>query len=726
MCGDATSTGELEPSDVLKSPSASICPLLADTRAMHSCPTLMCVLVCVFSVIALPFSASSSPSYRLTYLDEDGEEVELESTADVLDALVQARRGSAILALFIRPPLCLARSSLLGEGEWERLDDANASANQNDAKQQSEEDSSSSDESSESESESESEDDGERDIDGGEAAAGALPIESPATPLQPVTVVRCEPLVDSAAAAVSPSPASPSSLPSVAAAAPVPIVYEVKSDDAPPAAAQSEAVPIAAAPVTAASAASPSSASWSLFNIFGRNGTPSSSSSSSSSVVAVAVPVAVPAKDASALVVAAGASQESALVDESQLGSPLPDSVASLDSGAFPSSLSSSAVSLAAPSQAGDSQSSSLMQLDLHQHQHQQQSRDSDNHLHLPDCPRGGNMWDSSEISYDVLSSVLTSMLARTEERLGLVLDDDSALASGHSHGLVRAPHQALLTALRGLRPESFAPVVHAFVEVCAKHVEEREAEERALEEARLAELVRELEARALEEEAARLAEAEAERARVVECARREAEEEAERQAELARLAAEEEAARRHRLSLQREEAAQARREALRQAEEAQMEHQAQLEIIALRTAQLRAELEAEQAEAEAAAHEEEAPHDAEEELEAAQAEDPADHAAVDDVAEPVVGYPIASRSPSPVSVQAVPIPVAMPLRPSAASSAQRFNAARSELVAMGFTDDALNTFVLQRTGLDIGAAVDWLMTDAATGGALKNEIMQQ
>ena len=44
----------------------------------------------------------------------------------------------------------------------------------------------------------------------------------------------------------------------------------------------------------------------------------------------------------------------------------------------------------------------------------------------------------------------------------------------------------------------------------------------------------------------------------------------------------------------------------------------------------------------------------------------------------------------------------------------------------MGFGDDILNTAILQKVNLDIAAALDWLMADAATGGALKEELNQQ
>lgn len=46
----------------------------------------------------------ASPSYRLTYLDSEGDEVELESESDLADAVAQAQAAkNKVLSLFVRP-----------------------------------------------------------------------------------------------------------------------------------------------------------------------------------------------------------------------------------------------------------------------------------------------------------------------------------------------------------------------------------------------------------------------------------------------------------------------------------------------------------------------------------------------------------------------------------------------------------------------------------------------
>lgn len=281
----------------------------------------------------------------------------------------------------------------------------------------------------------------------------------------------------------------------------------------------------------------------------------------------------------------------------------------------------------------------------------------------------------------DVLAQVIQSMLRRAEERVGVAFLPASG--SSCNGGWMRKPTQ-LLDALKDIDASAFAGVIEQFAEVAARHVAEREARLAAEEAARVAELVAEMERQALAEEQAR------EQAR-----------------ELARQA-EERAEAQRKLEAEELAAFEAKKRAIALAEQKLQEERA-----AAAEMEARAAARAEQA---AAAREA-----------AAASAAAAAAASVSPIprlpAEPCLAFvpeqPAPVLAPSPVLVPSVAVPVASPIGQEALSASQRINSLLTELRSMGFTNDQLNTQLLQQTNFDIGATLDWLATDAATGGEL-------
>jgi len=276
----------------------------------------------------------------------------------------------------------------------------------------------------------------------------------------------------------------------------------------------------------------------------------------------------------------------------------------------------------------------------------------------------------------DTLSTVFNTMIQRASDRiLGVESVDagrqagsgDSALVSRRA--LLRH-HASLFHLLHGIHPADFDSVIQQFVDVCAEHVMAHEAAEMRAEEERERERERELiEAmrRAQEERAAARRMQEEEERRVMQ---EELERERERQLDEERKRAQEE--KESRLMREAAEAAEADR---RQREEKERREREVAERIQ------RERLEAER------------------------------RAAADADDEHVVAAP------------RVPVPVAAPLQPAALSASQQFNSLLQQLREMGYGDDELNTYVLQKTKLDVAQAIDWIQTDEATGGELRREM---
>ena len=184
------------------------------------------MFVCLLFLVALACSVAC----RLTYVDEDGEEVELETDSDLTDAAGQAAaRSPRLLEVFLRPPTHahtnMLRSGLL-DGEWESVQgDSNSPAVQS------------------------------RSIAPTHVPAVAPAAAVVAAPLQPQEVEKKEEHKAESAAA---SPEKPA-----------PVADEAAGQSSPPAVAVS--APAAAVPAASSPASSPSGFVGSLFSIFGRS-----------------------------------------------------------------------------------------------------------------------------------------------------------------------------------------------------------------------------------------------------------------------------------------------------------------------------------------------------------------------------------------------------------------------------------------------------------------------
>lgn len=569
---------------------------------------------------------------RLTYVDEDGEEVELETDSDLADAAAQANaRSPRLLEVFLRPPTHvhsnMQRSALL-DAEWESVQgDSNSPAVQS------------------------------RSI-----TAAAAP--APAT-----VAVAAAPVEDQEKEEhkkAEPAVAAPEK--------PAPVAVEeaaVAAKSSPPAA---SAAPAVSAPAASTPASSPSGFVGSLFSIFGRSAAQTPSQAPESGAADVA-PESSDSLSASSASLSSVCGSSSSVVESAQK----PFATWSQEP----------------IENENDAQSQSFIQAmdELAEEQRLRREQGS-----------------SDGRAQQAIAEVFAAMLNRAEESLGLsgVAVSPSASGAGGRREWTARPSVALLGALSGIEAAAFEPAIAQFVAVCTAHAAANERRRRDEEEEKLAAIVREMEREAEEKRLRDEAEAEAE------------------DAQRRKIEAEAEAVQRARAEAEAE--AEAKRAAVEEAERnAAAEEQAA-------EARLQREAQAEAARAQQAQAEEEEPQLPREPCLMFAGRVPV--AAVDvnaeAVADPVAADPAVapqSLAGSPVLVPAVPsvaLPVASPLDASALSSAQRFNAALSELRDMGFGDDALNTLLLQRNNHDIGAVVDWLATNEACGGELKLALAAQ
>lgn len=492
-----------------------------------------------------------------------------------------------------------------------------------------------------------------------------------ATPSEPASLVLESPAAKDSSAATNAAPKIDFSNPLVAGA------FGSSTSS-------SVSVPVASPSIAASS---PSASGWSVFNIFGL-----ASTQANTTTAAKGETVTAPIAPITSLPVAA---------------TPLPvsnpsqsDSLSSSTSSHSSASLSSSAfLALSSTDRSfWDSQSNPSSQVDgvnpfvAAMDAQFALTAAGRNPMELTAAEQG--QLDASEVTANVLAHVFNAMLTRAEQHIDIESSDSTLMPQRGF--FLRDPHFSLLESLRGIDMAAFNNVINDFVAVCAKHIEKREEEEmEQTEEAKLAQVAASMEAAQAADE--RMA---------AEFARQAAESSVIAQS----LMAAHEQRSGSRLPV---DAARAEEEA-----SARLDHQAEqlaLEARAIKMAKLQERMEAE----------EEKMRQVKREIER-EAEQLA-HAAGAGASSPNVLLIPSSLSldaaASPVFVPLVPIPVATPLHGPAQSAADRFNAALSELRAMGFTDDALNTHMLQKTNLDMGQTLDWLMADQATQGALKAEL---
>jgi hypothetical protein len=302
-----------------------------------------------------------------------------------------------------------------------------------------------------------------------------------------------------------------------------------------------------------------------------------------------------------------------------------------------------------------------------------------------------------------VLKNLFDQALQQTAVALGVPTQQDSP-----ANPWLAPPSSPLLDALCGLQADALEPLKAQFVSLCVAHVKQREMRD--------SQLAEQAAAKAAAEEAAAAAKA----AEEVAAAAKSAEEERVRRLEQER----QEMLEQERKRRQEEAAAEAEREAV--AEKARAEAEAAKAAAEAEAQKRIAEEQAQQAEeaARVAAAQVAAARQAQAAAEAAAAEAAAIAAAAAAAAPvPAVEHKEDNEAGAPVLVDPVRVPVAAPVNPVARADVARFEAQLSELSAMGFNDRMLNEHFLQQTGGNVGATLDWLQADEATGGEVKQSL---